>query len=102
MPGPPKPQAPIFRRPVLTTPPGVDLPTGRRPDASLVTPLGIFVARRKSFDAIVRDRPDPSLALEILFHELPLATMGWYVGAALVSRFGTSEDGFPIWRVSLP
>jgi len=65
-----------------------------------VTPLGIFVARHKSFDAIVRDRAVHSLALELLFRELPLEALGWHVGATLVVRLATSDDGFPIWRVT--
>jgi hypothetical protein len=96
----PKTQAPIFRRPALTTSPSAGLPAERGPDQALVTPLGIFVARRKCFDAVVRDRAVPSLALEILFRELPLEALGWHIGAALVSRLGTSGDGFPIWRVN--
>ncbi len=80
--------------------PGADLPVRSRPDQTLVTPLGVFVAGRGTFDAIVRDRAVPSLALEILFCELPLEESGWDFNAALIACLGTSRDGFPIWRVN--
>jgi hypothetical protein len=95
----PKAQAPIFRRvPAPGTKATVVLPAEGHSDQALVTPLGVFVAQRRNFDAIVRDLADPSLALEILFRELPLKARGWDCASAAISRVGTSPDGFPVWH----
>lgn len=74
----------------------------RQQDPEVVTPLGVFVARRGHFDAIVRERAVPSLALETLFRELPLEALGWHLAGSSVRRLGTSADGFPIWHVVRP
>ncbi len=74
----------------------------RQHDPEIVTPLGVFVARRGHFDAIVRERAVASLALETLFRELPLAALGWQLKASSVKRLGASADGFPIWHVTRP
>jgi hypothetical protein len=92
-------QAPIFRRsPELA---GV-APTSTldmRSEKPWFVPLGIFVARRESFDFIVRDE-DPALAKMVAFGELPLFESGWDEGAAQIKRAGTTEDGFPIWKLT--
>lgn len=71
----------------------------RSAEQLIATPLVVFAAGRKHFDAIVRVSISNSLdAKRALFAELPLEENGWNFETAKLSRVG-SRDGWPIWRL---
>lgn len=98
-------QAPLFRAKPELIP--ADEPTRRSPTyaediqivaASLVTPLAVFAAGRKTFDCIVRSH-DKSEALELIFIALPLYGNGWRVDKTEIERVRRCDE-WPVWRIS--
>jgi hypothetical protein len=93
-------QQPIFQRnPELAIAAFTHVPEACSEKPCFV-PLGIFVARRDSFDFILRERrASKHEAVRAAFTELPMDENGWCETTAKIARIGTSEDGFPIWRL---
>lgn len=65
-----------------------------------VTPLGVYVARRNQFSAIVRTATYPGTVKSALFDELMLERHGWDFRTSRLSFLGHDTHGDAMWRLS--
>lgn len=96
-------QAPIFRRnPELNpdNPRSLVMPEVEFSNAGAIMPLGVFVARRSSFECFVSSELVGPQIIDAIFDALPLEENGWNRGD---TAFEIVRDipGGTIWRISL-